>query len=82
MTSGEVADVMGPAHGSYSFTTQNGPKSGVMFGRSTLISLMVTEPLGLGNRASAKWPVRVGFDVNGRVDRIERGEEVEEAPKQ
>ena len=59
----------------------------LLFGQSATFRLgwkvQVEGWLGIPHDATPmdEWPVRVRFDQDGRVDRIERGDEVEEAAK-
>ena len=77
MTSAEVEAVMGQADGSYSYMTRNGNKVGLLFGRTVTAIFVASDWLGLEDRVSIDWPVRVGFDANDRVEQIVRGDEVE-----
>jgi hypothetical protein len=83
MTRPEVEAVMGFSE-TIGYTKANG-EQGLMFGRSTQSNLMLMSKvkawLGISNKGIPmdSWPVRCRLDKNGRVDLIERGDEVEDA---
>ena len=85
MTESEVKAAMG-VHRPCLFWTPNGD-SGMLFGRLAMVrsdlrrKVSVWLGLQIPGLPLEAWPVRVRFDQDGRVDRIERDNEVESIPQ-